>query len=200
MAQDKPNPKPCRVSTTENGETGKLIRRCALPRDIFSYNRVSGGHWSNKTKSWKQTQEWQLWLRSSEGLDIPEPQKEFRRRLVITRVVGPRMKEMEVANFPSGMKSVEDAIVNLGWLIDDSRKYVDTEMRQIRLNEAEEWVKQKAGAKIVVEVYELDSPICDRAGDRAEPVRRKRRGSADRGSLQPDDGLSTAAAGAVRAG
>jgi hypothetical protein len=173
MAQDKPKSLPCRVSSTEPGETGKLIRRCAIPKDIYSYNRVSGGHWSNKSKSWKQTQEWATWLRSSEGLDIPEPQKEFRRRLVITRVVGPRMKEMEIANYPSGMKSVEDALVRLGWLIDDSRKYVDTEMRQVRLSEAESWVREKVGAKITVEVYELDSSpilVSRRARDRAKSV------------------------------
>ena len=162
MAQDKPKSPLCRVSSTTDSEVGKLIRRCALPKDIYSYNRVSGGHWSNKSKSWKQTQEWATWLRSTEGLDIPEPQKQFRRRLVITRVVSGRMKEMEPANWPSGMKSVEDALVNLKWLIDDARKYVDTEMRQVLFEEAESWLQQLVkikGAKIAVEIFELGEVI-----------------------------------------
>jgi hypothetical protein len=72
------------------------------------------------------------------------------------------MKEMEPANFPSGMKPVEDALVRLKWLIDDARKYVDTEMRQVLFEEAEVWMQQavkEKGAKIAVEVFELDEVI-----------------------------------------
>jgi hypothetical protein len=145
----------------------KLLRRCALEKDIVSYNDVTG-HWSHKSHSWKQRQLWGLLLRSSEGLDIPIPQTEHRRKLIITRVVSGRMKKMEPANFPSGMKPVEDALVDLKWLIDDAPKYVETELKQIEVAEAEDWLKklvETRRAKTAVEIYDLDSPICNRSGN-----------------------------------
>lgn len=141
---------------------GILLARCALTKDIVSYNAVHG-HWSNKSHSWKQAQLWEILLRSTIGLDIPVKQGTVKRRLVITRVVHGRMKEMELANYPSGMKPIEDAMVNLGWLIDDAPKYVETEMRQIKVENAEAWLQEKVmreDARIAVEIYDLDSPIC----------------------------------------
>lgn len=70
------------------------------------------------------------------------------------------MQKMEPANYPSGMKPVEDALVDLKWLIDDAPKYVETVLRQIDVNEAEDWLKklvETRRAKIAVEIYDLDS-------------------------------------------
>lgn len=137
---------------------GTLVGRCAIPRDMVSYNRSQGQHWSNKLKSSGQKKDWMTWLRSSEGLDVPDRQSIYRRKLVITRIVHGTMKKFEKVNYYAGAKPIEDALVTLGWLKDDDEKHCELVVEQTLVADAADWIQdavRKNGAKIAVEVYEL---------------------------------------------
>lgn len=148
-----------RLATKE----GILLGRCAIPRDMVSYNRSQNQHWSNKLKSSAQKKDWMMWLRSDEGLGIPENQTIYRRKLIITRIVSGPMKKFEKVNYYAGAKPIEDAMVMLGWLKDDDEKHCELIVEQKLATESDDWVKdavQKIGAKIAVEVYELGT-LCE---------------------------------------
>lgn len=140
-----------------------LIARCALAHDVVSYNVSQGQHWSHKTKSTNQKKKiWIPLLRSSEGLDIPVMQGRNRRMVKITRVVTGRMRLFEKVNLYAAAKPVEDALVKLGWLTDDAKKYCELLVEQCAQQDAPEWLEEAVcdkGAKIAVEIFDLNDPI-----------------------------------------
>ncbi|NDQ57358.1 MAG: hypothetical protein GZ088_09835 [Acidipila sp.] len=139
-----------------------LIARCALTKDIVSYNASQGQHWSHKSKSTQQKKIWATLLRSSEGLDIPVSQGNHRRMLKVTRVTTGKMHLFEKVNLYAAVKPVEDALVDLGWLTDDSLKYCELVVEQFHAAYAPEWLQEDVIArkvKIAVEIFDLNDSI-----------------------------------------
>jgi hypothetical protein len=139
-----------------------LLARCAVPRDMISYNKSQGQHWAHKTKSTQQKKEWAKWLRSTEGLDIPVLQGANKRMIRICRIVSGRMQLFEPVNLWAGAKPIEDALVDLGWLEDDDAKHCELKVEQFKVQSAADWIQEavrQCKAKITVEVFDLDAPV-----------------------------------------
>jgi hypothetical protein len=150
------------VSDEKAHGLGFKIAQCALPKDMISYNVSNGQHWANKTKSWKQARDWAIWFRCSEGLGFEQKQGKNRRLIKITRILSGRMRLFEKVNLYAGAKPVEDALVHLGWLIDDDEKHEDVLVEQVRVSVAPGWMQKavrERKAKVAVEIFDLDEPI-----------------------------------------
>jgi len=138
-----------------------LIRRGVFQKDVISGNVSNYKHWTNKTKSCQQVKLWNIILRGDTGLDIPVKQEKFKRLIKIKRVISGRMKPFDKVNLYTAIKPLEDALVNLGWLIDDSDIYRDLEVCQARCEDLDTWEREqvKYGSKIFVEIYDLEENI-----------------------------------------
>jgi hypothetical protein len=139
-------------------ESAVLVGRCAVWKDIISYNVSQGAHRYSVNKSHKQTREWAKLLRSTDGLGFEVLQKQYRRRVLIRRVLRGRMKPFERVNLFAAAKPLEDALVKLNWLIDDAEKYCDLQVQQpvfAELDLQEQREIEKRNAKILVSIYDL---------------------------------------------
>lgn len=139
-------------------ESAVLVGRCAVWKDVISYNISQGSHRYSVNKSHMQTREWAKLLRSTDGLGFEIRQIKYRRRVLIRRVLRGRMKPFEPVNLWAAAKPVEDALVKLGWLIDDAEKYCDLQVQQPLFTELslhEQREIEKRNAKILVSIYDL---------------------------------------------
>ena len=144
---------------------GRLLAKCALPRAVLSENKFTGGHWASTSvpKHWRETKDWALLLRSVDGLGFVKTQEQFRRRVVVKRLLCLRQRRFdEVNKYGGSVKSIQDALVKLGWLTDDAPKYCDLAVQELEPDEMEQWeydAYDKRGALSVVEVHELNEEI-----------------------------------------
>lgn len=144
---------------------GRLLAKCALPKAVLSENRFTGGHWASKSvkKHWRETKDWALLLRSIDGLGIVQVQERLRRKLVIKRLLCLRQRRFDTVNkYGGSAKSIQDALIKLGWLRDDAPKYCDLEIQELEPEEMTEWEYEaydRRGALCIVEVHELDEEI-----------------------------------------
>jgi len=108
-----------------------LIRRCALPKMLRSLNTFTGGNWYSRNKHWRETPEWMKWLRSSQGLGIPVPHGNRKRRVLIVRMMISRQRYWDDENqYGGSVKPLNDALVRLGWLKDDCPEWRKLDLRQ----------------------------------------------------------------------
>jgi hypothetical protein len=131
-----------------------------LTKPLRSLNTFNGGrHWASKNKHWREAPEWELWLRSTEGLGFVIPHGNKKRRVVVTRVLHGRERLWDDENLYGGsVKPLNDALVRLGWLRDDTPQWRELELRQVKATELSghpcaELLKKTA--RTIVEIHEL---------------------------------------------
>lgn len=110
----------------------RLIAHCALPKEVRSLNVFRGRHWASSGTT-REKKEWLFWLRSTNGLGVPQEHGGRKRRVEIVRRMGPGQREYDAENLLGGsVKSLCDGLKTLKWLKDDSPKWRDLEVRQER--------------------------------------------------------------------
>lgn len=137
-----------------------LLRQCVLPRDIVSPNVFLSQHRFSKAKPTAQRKEWFKWLRSETGLGLPIWHKGKKRAVHVVRVVSGAMRKMDKSNLYGGVKPLEDALITLGWIKDDSEKWCELEVSQSAVLDLSDedtslLVHADDDAKVIVKVFDL---------------------------------------------
>lgn len=138
-----------------------LLAKCYLQCEMYSMNHfTSGAHWSAKNRHWRHTKQiWVPLLRSEQGLGSVIAHADQRRHVRIERWLDKGQREWDVQNFGGGSaKSVVDALTRLGWLKDDSPKWIELEQEQRKFADltSDEQDLWHAGVRTVVEVAKID--------------------------------------------
>jgi len=114
----------------------ELIRSCKLPDEIVSENEYTGGYGPFSKASrrhWRDTKTWGFLLRSMDGLGFVIPHDNEKRRVDIIRVMHAGQRQWDTENTYGGtVKSVNDALVDLGWLKDDNPFWRELSLIQMR--------------------------------------------------------------------
>jgi hypothetical protein len=118
----RPHAKKLAVSKAK-GEAMKLIHSAELPIELTNGNDGRGGRWFSSAKMRKEI----------ESIIIAEGHRrtpfESPVSLLVTRVMAKRQKAWDADSWQRGnLKELIDALVVVGWFIDDSPKYI-TEVR-----------------------------------------------------------------------
>lgn len=107
---------------------GRVIAAWTIPRRIESQNKFQWRHWryyATYRKSWGKV------LALIAGRSTCE---EFRR----VRITSHRVRLLDEGNLVGGAKPIPDALVALGWLVDDSRQWCKVEYVQTRCAKKDE--------------------------------------------------------------
>lgn len=61
------------------------------------------------------------------------PTPTYKQLVTVTRIMGPRERDWDINNgYAGSMTELLDSLVHLGWLVDDSPRYLIPEFRQMR--------------------------------------------------------------------
>ena len=102
-------------------ETSDII---TLPIKVESRNKLDRQHWAVKRKA-KQT--YQLFIRNQMRLKKIKAAEQKKYKLVILSY---RKKKLDVDNLYGGIKNLLDALVDEGFIFDDSPDYIDLNVAQ----------------------------------------------------------------------
>lgn len=136
--------------------------RCYLEEEVLSLNKFVGGvHWASAHKHWKHTKVvWVPLLRSSIGLGFPVPHNDRKRVVRIERWIGKGQRSFDDENMAGGsVKCINDALIELGWIKDDSPKWRTLELAQRKFTEldpSEQKLWEVRAVRTMIEVREVD--------------------------------------------
>lgn len=120
----------------------KPVLAVVLPIELTNGNEGRSKHWG---KAAKLRDEYELWLRCEGYARKPFP---FPVCVHVTRVMGPGEARWDYSSVGRGnWKEIEDALVALGWFVDDSARYI----RDVRFFQHDS--DRHLGPKIWVEVF-----------------------------------------------
>lgn len=95
------------------------ILTVAVDIDLLSENKTLREHWSKRKKR-KRDYGWLLSQQFNKTKPFDHPVK-----ITVTRILGKGQRPFDADNFIGGSwKQVQDAMVDIGWLHDDTTKYV----------------------------------------------------------------------------
>jgi len=107
-----------------------------LARILKSPNTWQGRHWRVKdrdTREWQVALAWAVWLSSCHG--EPPPQATGRVRVTVTRFVPTRRHFIrDEDNLRFCTKPLNDALTRLGWIRDDSRRWLEQPLPSQRVS------------------------------------------------------------------
>ena len=107
-------------------ETSDII---TLPIKVESRNKLDRQHWAVKRKA-KQT--YQLFIRNQMRLQKIKAAEQKKYKLVILSY---RKKKLDYDNLVGGCKHLIDALIEEGFIFDDSPDYVDLKVEQYKSKE-----------------------------------------------------------------
>ena len=102
-------------------ETSDII---TLPIKVESRNKLDRQHWAIKRKA---NQTYQLFIRNQMRLKKIKADEQKKYKLVILSY---RKKKLDVDNLYGGIKNLLDALVDEGFIYDDSPDYIDLNIAQ----------------------------------------------------------------------
>ena len=115
----------------------RLVRVAEIPKRTESQNKTEWQHWSKVRKKRK------MWARLARVyVGLPDLEPKTKRRVKITRYSSGTLDQ---GNFIGGCKALIDSLVDLGWIVDDSPKWVTIEYCQ---------EKKRNGDSTGIEIYE----------------------------------------------
>lgn len=123
----------------------ELLHRAELPIDLTNGNDGRGSKWFSSAKL-RNLIEGQLRLLGQVRQPFAVPVV-----LHVTRVLGPRQKKWDVSSgFRGNWKELEDALVVLGWFVDDGPDYITgIYFKQVA-------PKKRTCPKTIVEVFQSE--------------------------------------------
>lgn len=95
-----------------------------LPDVPLTANKYRHLHWAKKRK---EVLLWRLRIKAKLGGRGPKE----KRRAKVTIVVRRWRRRQDLVNFFTSLKPVEDALVQEGWLHDDSREWIDSHYDEV---------------------------------------------------------------------
>jgi hypothetical protein len=136
----------------------ELVRSCRLPDEMRSLNEYTHGFGphSRSPRHWRDREVWWALLRCTEGLGIPEPHGDQKRKVDIIRIIHAGQREWDSENVYGGsVKAINDALKDLGWIKDDNPFWRELALLQIRWSDlgpklVEEYRKKKFSTVISI--------------------------------------------------
>jgi hypothetical protein len=114
-----------------------------LAIDVPSQNaaNANGARWSVQRKRYRALSSLAGALMVSSRNEHRIPQATGKRRVTLTRLIGKGKREYDYGNLVGGFKSVLDAMVRAGLLVDDSGRWVEERYQQEKAGDGKDGVR-----------------------------------------------------------